>query len=775
MFIDKRVCKALLVAGTGLAFTSILSAQPPQTNPPQTNPPQNRLPDTDVIAPRPGQPTTIPGTSPDSPTIPNFDGNQPADSGTGINSSGFSFTGSPLADYSNRSSSLLNGFATNPFDASRSFSAIDAGRIAQQNAISTPEILDTIPGVLVQRTNLGGGSFVIRGRNGNQNLIMIDGIPINDAGWRFGNVQYLNYIDPGVIDRVEVIRGPASTLYGSGALGGALNIMTKNRGNFVQDRLGWDGMITHNFSTAVQGNYGRVEMGGQLQNFGVYAGGSYQSLNNVFSGQGVSYPERAVGYDQLAGDIRLDWQLNSHWSATFVYQHFFQNDVPRTDRFPLAAVDPTRFENRPTYADQERDFGYFRLNYENCEGLINGMQLTFALQRRHEIERELRLAERVAGNLVNMRTRLRLADEEINYGGVDWRGRTDFSQYHHLTYGASFWLHVADASRWQQQSAAVGGPVEGLPATMITPTIPSNGRYDEFGVFIMDTIEVTERWNVNFGGRYSNINARGTARLLSANPPPVDFNVSFQDWTGEVGTVYKLSKNLNWFGNISEGFRAPNLEDLGANERATGIGADNGNTALQPERSTNFETGLKYRNELFAFSGAWYHTNLESMIVRTLAPNGTVTRGNTRGYIEGVEIEGALLLTENLSLFGIGSKTLGSDEIRNEPLRVPPAQFIGGVRWNFCSPGGRAIFVETFTELTGKQGRIGEFDRRDIRVPLGGTPGWQTLNIRTGIDFKRFGQMTLGVYNIFDQNYRVHGSGLDAPGVEFRGGYQVKF
>ena len=81
--------------------------------------------------------------------------------------------------------------------------------------------------MLIQRTNQGGGSLIIRGRNGNQNLIMIDGMPINDAGWRLGNVQYLNYIDPGVIERFEIMRGPASVLYGSGAIGGTLNFSAR--------------------------------------------------------------------------------------------------------------------------------------------------------------------------------------------------------------------------------------------------------------------------------------------------------------------------------------------------------------------------------------------------------------------------------------------------------------------------------------------------------------------------------------------------------------------
>ncbi len=717
-----------------------------------------------------------PRVTPPLATEAGLDPSQASSFVPGYASSGFNFRGSPFGDYRGTATSSLTGSPIDPFDASRSYSTLDSARIGQSSSVNTPELLDGIPGVLVQRTNLGGGSFFIRGRNGNQNLIMVDGIPINDAGWRFGNVQYLNYIDPGVIERIEVIRGPSSVLWGSGALGGTLNIITKSRKDFCDEFMGLDGGMITTFSTALQGGYSRVEAGGRFSNFGVLAGGSYQTLNTFFAGQDVTFPEYATGYDQIAGDIRLDWRMDRHWTGTFVYQHFFQNDVPRTDRYPLPQVNPFRFENRPTVSNQERDFSYLRFNYENENGLLNGLQLTFAIQRRHEREDELLLAQRNAqGQLVTQRTRLRAGSEEVNYGGVDLRGRTDFNPNHHLSYGVTYWQQYVDSTRFQVQSALPGGSIEGLQATQITPTLPNDGKYDEFGVFVYDTINLTERWNVGFGGRYSNINTEGTARFLSTNPPPVFFDLSFQDWSGEAGTTFKLNDNIHWFGNISEGFRAPNLEDLGANERSTAIGADSGNINLQTERATSFETGLKFRSERFAGSATWYHMNLASQIVRALAPNASVSRTNTRGYIEGVEVEGVIFLTENWSLFGAGSRTYGDDETRIEPLRVPPSYFVGGIRWSGRGPWCSPMFAEVFSELSGKQTRLGEFDLRDIRVPIGGTAAWQTLNVRGGIDMQQFGRLTLGLYNLFDQNYRVHGSGIDGPGFEFRGGYEIRF
>lgn len=694
----------------------------------------------------------------------------------------FYYRGSPMGSYAPYSTGSLVGAPGDPFNSARSFTTLDSARIQQRAAGATPELLQMLPGVLVQRTNLGGGSLIIRGRNGNQNLIMVDGIPINDAGWRFSNVQYLNYIDPGVIERIEVIRGPASVLYGSGAVGGALNIITKSRKEFDEYFSLNGGFITQ-YASAVEGTYQRLEMSGNFQNLGFYGGGSFLDMGAVHAGQGALFPSFATGYNQTAGDIRLDWLLGRGWSLTFVYQHLFQNDVPRTDRFPLATVNPTRFENRPTFADQERDFTYARLNWLGDEcSFLSGLQITAAVQRRLERENELRVAERVpansAGPLVTQRTRLRDGFEEINGVIFDVRGWTNLGVGHTLSYGVFYSYEDADAGRLQVQSANPGGPLTNRPVTEIGPTLPPDGLYQQFGVYLFDQLDVTDWWSLTGGVRFSAITAEGTARLFNTGAgalPPVPFNVSFEDWSAEFGSVVKITENLHWVASISEGFRAPNLEDLGANERATAIGPDNGNVNLQPERALNYETGFKYRSQRFAGSVTYFYTHFESTIVRAFPPGSTAaSRANHRGLSHGLEVEGVFMVTDNLSLFVTGSQIYAQDLTTDEPLRVPPPFMTVGGRWN--APGACSrLFVEVFADLMARQDRLGQFDYLDIRVPDGGTAAWQTLNLRAGYDGGRFGQLVLGFYNVFDQNYRYHGSGVDAPGREFRLGYTLRF
>ena len=756
-----------LVLGGSLFLGSTAWGQTPPSSSQQPTP----LPPTTVEGARQGQAMPVPDFQPPQPNLPIGDGS----------ASSFSYNGSPLGDYSGRPTGIFGGAPTDPFNAPRSFSTLDQARILEQTPVSTPETLEMIPGVLIQRTNIGGGSLIIRGRNGNQNLIMIDGVPINDAGWRFSNVQYLNTIDPGVIERIEVIRGPASVLYGSGAMGGVLNIVTKSRKDFSQ-ALGLNGALISNFSTATESGYGRIEVSGNVQDFGFLGGASFLKTGALHAGQDVTFPEFATGYDQLAADIRLDWRVNTHWTATFVFQHLFQNDVPRTDRFPLPEVNPTRFENRPTFTNQQRDFGYLRLAFaDNCPGWLNGFTATVDAQHRYEQETETLFAQRNnAGQLVQQRTRERAGQEDVYFGGIDLRGYTDLGGGNTLAYGTTWRRDDVDAFRTERRSAQPGQSLANVRPREINPTLPDDGRYDQFGIFVLDTLDVTDWLTFTGGGRYSNITASGTARALNARTsttPPQPFDVSFQDWSGEFGTVVKLTDALHWYGSVAEGFRAPNLEDLGADERSTAAGLDNGNINLQPERLTNFETGVKFRNEWFAGSTAVYHQQIESQIVRTRVGTGASAsngRTNTRGWIDGVEIEGVVFLNDNWSLFAAGSRQIGQDETRAEPLRIPPAFLTSGVRWNWRGPVF-SLFAEGFVEMMDSQTRLGFFDLQDIRIPDGGVAAWQTLNLRGGIDACAWGRLTIGFYNIFDQNYRILGSGVDAPGFEFRAGYEVHF
>lgn len=654
----------------------------------------------------------------------------------------FEYSGSPLNAFG-LPTTIATGVPQTNFNIPRALTIKDQSRLNQEAPTATPEMLEMIPGVLIQRTSTAGGSLIIRGANGNRNLIMVDGIPINDSGWRFNNIQYLNTIDPGIIDRVEVIRGPATVLYGSGALGGALNIVTKSRNDYSQS-FGADGGVITRYGSANNDAYNRVQVSGNVQRFGLYTGGSYYTTGDLEAGEGVVFTN--TNYDQGAADIRLDYLMENDWVATLDYQYFRQFRTPRTDNFA---------RGRPTYfSPQQRDFGYLRFaRFDDSDDLFHGLQATFSLQQRKEGTEELNQSLTQQTN----------AQDLVTFWGVDLRAISTPADWTTFTYGFTYYGEALQSHRQR-------GPVNG-PFDPITPQLPPDGAYTQIGVFFLDEITMTDWWTINTGVRYSHVNASGTA---SADSDDAEFfQRSFPNWSFEVSSIVALTDTVHAFGSIAEGYRAPNLDDLASSDLSTAVGPDTGTTNLEPEELISYEAGLKFYGPYFEASGSYFYGDYYRQIVRTRNQSNTGNvRANSQGAVQGTEVDAVVFLLPNWTAYTAGSYLFGEDFTFNESLRVPPAFITIGSRWTIPRYG---IFIEVWEEMMAAYDRLNSTDRQDARVPANGEAAWQTTNVRAGIDLEQYGQLSLNFYNLFDQNYRIIGSGVDAPGFEVQLGYLLNF
>ena len=165
-------------------------------------------------------------------------------------------------------------------DSPRQIAVVTAEDIRRRNYRSTPEALADIVGVFVQETNDGGGSPIIRGLVGNQILILVDGIRLNNSAYRLGPNQYLNTIDLNQIERIEVVRGAGSVLYGSDALGGVVNIITRAAGR--EDGTGAVGMRWFSrLSSANTGAIGRAEVSFETGAVGFVGGLTVKTLRRA--------------------------------------------------------------------------------------------------------------------------------------------------------------------------------------------------------------------------------------------------------------------------------------------------------------------------------------------------------------------------------------------------------------------------------------------------------------------------------------------------------------
>jgi outer membrane receptor protein involved in Fe transport len=306
------------------------------------------------------------------------------------------------------------------------------------------------------------------------------------------------------------------------------------------------------------------------------------------------------------------------------------------------------------------------------------------------------------------------------------------------------------------------------------PIIPDDAYYERIGWFLNWDVALTQRLHAVAGARYEHINLAGTPVIDVNNvATPVFISPQYQDWVGQVGLVYELNPCWHLVGTISEGFRAPNLDELMANNpNVLQAGTDLPSLDLIPERSISYEVGVKTDLDRFRAQTFVYWMDLQTNIVPISAGANQFRRDNQDSFIQGVEFDGEWLLRDGWAVYGNFWYTFGKNEITQSPLsRIPPAQGILGLRYR--EPQLRSYF-DVYTWMSRPQDRLDPVrDVSDERIPLGGTPGFATLNLRCGRTFGCCQQhrLSLSLENLTDQPYLVHGSGVYGTGFTARFGY----
>lgn len=655
------------------------------------------------------------------------------------------------------------------FDMPSLATVVDRELLAEKQALDMFQALQNEVGVLMQQTARGQASPFLRGLTGQQVLILIDGVRVNNSVFRAGPNQYFNLVDPGQVERIEVIRGPESVLWGSDAIGGVINIVTRSpsrvRGNYA------GGGFKEYFSTADTASYSRANVEGWVGQTGVFGGASYLNVNNLRRGGDLG-EQPFTDYDQYAADVKVNYMLGRDAMLTVALQHFEQENVPRSDRFAPFVLGPPANAPRPTWSDpQQRDLAYLRLQgLANCE-LFDAYSATFSYSRNKEGTREIRSATRIDVGEFDVDTygfTLALARD------LDWLGR--------LTWGFDYYHDGIDSFRNRVN------PTNGR-VTPDNPQFPDGSRYQRTGTFLSWDVDVTERLTTTAGVRYEDDDATGTINAVTGTPVP--FDRTYQGWIGSVGAVYEIDPMLHLVGNISEGYRAPNLDDLTADNPIQQSARDLPSLDVQPERARTYEIGLKLDTPRLRVQVVEYWTDLENNILRqavdangnpvpnVIGPYGTLVpgssnfiRANFDSYVNGTELAGEYLLPDGWSVYGNFWYTYGQDLVRDEPLsRIPPTQGTLGFRWR---EENHRKWLDVYTWLVARQDRYNPQNNTDSRFPVGGTPGYATFNVRAGTSLGRWHQhrLSLGLENITNTAYRVLGSGVDGPGFNAILGYE---
>jgi hemoglobin/transferrin/lactoferrin receptor protein len=617
------------------------------------------------------------------------------------------------------------------------------------------------PGIMVQMTARGQGSPYIRGFTGYHTLFLVDGIRLNNSVFRPGPNEYWNLVDPFTISRIEVVKGPSSVLYGSDAIGGTANAITRGRESFEKGFHG-DGGILYRYSSADNGHVGRLEgsanAGSQL---GVLGGFSYKYFDDLTAGRDVGrQPE--TGYDQFGGDVKTSYLFSPKAELVLAYQHVVQEHLWRTHKtvYGIRWEGTTVGDEKQRILDYERQLAYAQFLARDIGSLVDSIKLSLSFQRLDKERFRLRSDDRT--------------DEQgFDVGTLGFLGQLGSnSPIGYWTYGVEYYRDSVDSFRTDYMADG------SLKEKHIQGPVADDAAYDLLGVFCQDEIPILDNLVATAGVRYN----YAAADAEKVEDPVTGEQISISDsWNNVVGSLrlmYGLKPWLNLYAGVSQGFRAPNLSDLTRFDSARTDEIETPSPGLDPEKYLAYEIGVKVHHKRVQGEVAYFYTDIDDMIDRFLTGNvidedNEVRKANVGdGFVQGVDFRFLCPLADEWALHGALSWTEGEIDtfpasdpvIERKPMsRVPPLSGTVGILWEDLS---EKYWAEALVMLAAEQDRLSPRDASDTqRIPPGGTPGYVVFTIRGGVRVTRGLLLSAMIENVTNEDYRIHGSGINAPGT----------
>ena len=653
---------------------------------------------------------------------------------------------------------------------------IDSEMIREEARRTLPEALQYTPGVLVQKTAHGHGSPFIRGFTGRENLLMVDGVRFNNSTLRSGPVQYWNTVDPYSLDHIELVKSQGSVLYGSDAIGGTLNAFTKSS-EFRSRTAGESyvgGTAAYEFrSNGQSSNTGRLEteagVGGK---FGVWLGFSAKDFGDIEDSSvgrmtGTGYPEQDL-------DFRADWAVTADSTLTLAYNYVNQDDVSRWHRTLEnpgwkhgGHVTTPGLWSANTY-DQERSMTYLRYAGGNplAGAIIQNWSATVSYQSSADSEYQDRNPSSDS---------IRRSDIDLNTIGADLSLESKVGPGT-LVYGFDYYRDDVESSGDQQKS-------DGSAYKEVLP-VADDSRYDLFGAFTQYVWKPLDPLEITAGARYTY--AKATLGRYYDSAGVIERDQS-EDWDSTVASLrglYRINTCWSLFGGVSQAFRAPNLVDLTGNLSSRSGNESLGSTRVDPEKFLTYEIGARQSTESTSFACAAYYTDMDDLITGVPIVSGSKTLINanaSEGYVYGFEVEGAWRFAPQWELSGFAawqdgrtdSPTYLGGPSQDKPMsRQLPLTGSVALRWTDTS--GK-YWVEGRLLAAATEDRITDEDQAadSQRIPTDGTPGYFVASLRAGWQVNENLDLTCGIENLTDEDYRIHGSGQNEPGLGFVLGAKV--
>lgn len=672
--------------------------------------------------------------------------------------------------------------------------AIDARAIAFAAPQTSADLLQQSGKVFVQKSQLGGGSPMIRGFSTNRLVLSVDGVRMNNAIFRGGNLQNVISIDPFTIRNTEIIFGPGSVIYGSDAIGGVMNFYTKTPLLNQTDSLMVSGNGNYRFSSANMENtiHADINIGNKrwasitsltYNNFqdlrmGRHGPDSYLRNNYVQSNNGEdvlvtnSNPEKQVptGYDQMNFVQKLRFKPNTQWDLNLGVFYSETSDYSRYDRLIRPSSDGDGLRSAEWfYGPQKWFMGNLQLNKLGNGKFYDGLKLTAAYQHFQE-SRNNRDFDAVLLN----RTKEKVDALNLN---MDFENKKigNFRLY----YGTEFIFNKVYSNGFDvniETEETFGAPSR----------YPDNSTWKSLAGYVNGEYKAKPNFTLMSGLRYSHIWIDVLFDTAFYSFPFADADLSTGALTGSIGFSWFPRKNLQITANGSTGFRAPNIDDVGKIFDSEPGAVVVPNPDLEPEYAYNVELGIqKNFKDKLVLKGATFYTYLVDALVRRdfsfngmsqIDYNGELSnvqaiQNAAKAYVYGFEFGLDAFLTEHLSLSSNLTITEGVEE--EEDGTDTPARHAAPTFGDFHILWKNQklktdLFLNFNEELEFEDLALSERSKEFIYASDANgnpySPSWYTLNFRSQYDITSRLKASLSLENITNQRYRTYSSGIVAPG-----------
>lgn len=671
---------------------------------------------------------------------------------------------------------------------------IKAEQITLKNSPNAADILQSSGNVLVQKSQLGGGSPILRGFEANKVLLVIDGVRMNNAIYRGGHLQNAITIDNNVLENVEVIFGPGSVLYGSDALGGVIFYKTKDpkltlekdkpftRASVMQRlasasqektfhidlNVGYEkwGFLT----SFTQSKYSDLKMGTNRQHgddeWGL-VNEYYQRIDNRDSI--VKNPDPLIqkhsGYSQWdflqkvifrpSNDVKLTLNLNFSTST----------DVPRFDNFTEYKNDILKWAEW-YYGPQNRLLLSFKTDLYKSTKLYDAFHIIASTQ----LIDEDRITRKFGSN--NRATR----EEDVTVYALNLDLNKTINNNTKVFYGAETTFNnvLSSAKEINILNNDISDAITRYPnggSTMTTAAIYA-GLNREFG----------KKTTLKSGVRYSYTELKA---LFLENPfyvLPYE-NIEFNNGalTGSLGLIHDLDSTWKLKIGLASAYRSPNVDDFGKIREKNGF-VTIPNDELKPEYAYSSEITLQksLKNNDWVFSTTGYYNFINNAIVQKdwlldgreyLIIEGDTARVITnrnvnQAIIYGVNANFKAKLSKAFSFKAAYNFTYGQDISAESPLsHIPPVFGLTEITYK------EDKFTATMNVMFNDEKSINKYGPGTTDNPesalLSGTPSWWTLNFYSSYYVSPMVKIQFSTENILDLHYRSFASGISAPGRNF--------